>query len=362
MKRSQFLVLCGALVLHGCVRTEPSTPSASSTAKPQAVTLSGQTMGTTYSIKYRNAIEASEQEVQRHVEEALAEVNQQMSTYLPDSELSRFNKSRSLKPQEVSPATALVLWRAIALHERTDGAFDVTVGPLVRLWNLDDPRSRAIELSDEVVAKTQAMTGIDHVMVTNSPPTISKRIPELEVDLSAIAKGYGVDRVCEVLTDLGLHNFMVEIGGEVRTRGTRSEEGPWRIGVESPAQGTRKLSWIVPLADRALASSGDYRNYRGSGEAAYTHIIDPRTGRPLPYRGVAVTVVAETCLEADALATALVVMGEEEGYRWCEEQRIAALFQTTDSEGTIIEKATPEFEKLNPSRPSPTVSSATKEN
>lgn len=308
-------------------------------------------MGTTYSIKYRGTIEPSEQAVQQRVEEALAEVNGQMSTYLPDSELSRFNRSRSLEPQEVSPATALVARQAIVFHEKTGGALDVSVGPLVRLWKLNDPRSSPIELTDDVVAKTQVKTGIDHLTVTNTPPTMSKAVPELEIDLSAIAKGYGVDRVCEELADLGLQHYMVEIGGEVRTRGTRTAEGSWRIGVESPAKGQRELSWIVPLEDRALASSGDYRNFRGSGDAAYTHIIDPRSGRPLPYRGVAVTVVAETCLAADALATALVVMGNEEGYRWCKEQAVAALFQWTEAKGAIVERATPEFEKLNPRRP-----------
>ncbi|MEQ8210928.1 MAG: FAD:protein FMN transferase [Lacipirellulaceae bacterium] len=308
-------------------------------------------MGTTYSVKYRGPIEISEREVRQQVEEALAEVNNQMSTYLPDSELSQFNNSHSLEPQEVSPATAYVVQQAVAIHEKTRGALDVTVGPLVRLWKLNDPRSSALELSDQEIAKTRAMTGIEKVTVTTSPTTLSKKIPELEIDLSAIAKGYGVDRVCEVLTQLSLENFMVEIGGEVRTLGTKSAEADWRIGVESPQQARRELSWIVPLKDLALASSGDYRNFRGTGENAYTHILDPRTGRPLPYRGVAVTVVAETCLEADALATALVVMGENEGYLWCEEHDTAALFQTTDSKGAISERATPLFEKLNPRRP-----------
>lgn len=367
MNRQQLYLLCGAfLCFQGCAKTDPA---ASLTAQaedfqeeskseeeiqelpfevPRGTTLSGSTMGTTYSITYVGEIDAAEDEIQQRVEAALAQVNDQMSTYLPNSELSRFNESRSTEPQQVSPATAFVVQQAIAIHERTGGAFDVTVGPLIRLWKLNDPRSAAVQLTRAEIKAAREKTGTDRLQATISPPTIGKDVPDLELDLSAIAKGYGVDRVCEVLSELGMKNYLVEIGGEVRTSGRRSVEDEWSIGVEGPHPEKRELSWIVDVEDAALASSGDYRNFRGNGDSAYTHIVDPRTGKPLPYRGVAVTVVAETCLEADALATALLVMGEIRGYEWCEQRGVAALFQTTDSDGAIDESVSTAFRKLRP--------------
>ena len=139
---------------------------------------------------------------------------------------------------------------------------------------------------------------------------------------------------------------MVEIGGEVRAGGTRQDEKPWRIGVESPAAEQRSIYRVVALQDQALATSGDYRNTRKIDGQRLCHIIDPRTGRPLPYRGCSVTLLTETCLEADALATALLVMGEAKGYDWCVEHQVTALFLIRQGD-EILEKATPNF----PARP-----------
>ncbi|QDS99011.1 FAD:protein FMN transferase [Adhaeretor mobilis] len=310
--------------------------------------LSGRTMGTTYSVKYHGDGVISSEKVHEQIDAALSEVNQQMSTYLPESELSQFNSSDSTNGQSVSPATAYVVGEAVEIHQQTDGAFDVTVGPLVKLWKLNDPKSSPIEPTDDQIEQARERTGIDKLAVQTSPPMLSKSNPRLEIDLSAIAKGFGVDRVCEVLNGLGIVNFMVEIGGEVRASGVREDGKAWRIGVESPQVGQRDLTRVIPLANYAMATSGDYRNFRGKGPAAYTHILDPRTGRPLAYRGVSVTVLAKTCLEADALATALVVMGQEKGAPWCEEHGVAALFQHRTSDGPSKAYATSAFDKLAP--------------
>ena len=321
--------------------------------RPQRVSeceLAGRTMGTTYSIKcWRAGPPTDSQALQSDIDKLLEKINTQMSTYLPDSELSRFNASPADRWFDVSPTTAYVTERALHYHRITNGCSDVTVGPLVRLWDFGpDKKTQDSPLdapSDTLLARTQAKTGGQYLEVRLDPPALRKRKAGLEVDLSSIAKGYAVDRVTELLIAAGFTHFMVEIGGEVRAGGTRVDGKPWRIGVEAPAPQRRTLHLVVPLDNQALATSGDYRNFRVFAGEKVSHIIDPKTGRPLPYRGWSVTLLTPTCLEADALATALLVMGEDRGYDWCVEHDIAALFVIRDG-GEIVEQTTPGFPDL----------------
>ena len=277
-----------------------------------------------------------------------------MSTYLPDSELSRFNASPAGEWFTVSPATAFVTERALHYHQLTDRSLDVTVGPLVELWdfgpNQNPPESVFKAPADEAVEETKAFTGSQNLEVRLDPPALRKSVEQLEVDLSAIAKGYAVDAVVELLERQGFSNFMVEIGGEVRAAGTRPDDKPWRIGVERPDLDKRDIYKVGKLENTSLATSGEYRNFRTVGEENVSHIIDPRTGRPLPYRGWSVTLLTDTCLEADALATALLVMGEQPGYDWCQKHNVAALFLIRQG-NKIVEKATPKFLELTSSTP-----------
>jgi thiamine biosynthesis lipoprotein len=198
--------------------------------------------------------------------------------------------------------------------------------------------------SAEQIKLAMQAVGVEHLKVRRDPPAMWKGRDDVHVDLSAIAPGYAVDLVIELLQSIGFDNAMVEIGGEVRCVGVRADGKPWLIGVERAGEPMADFIEIVPLKNLALTTAGDYRNLRNIAGREYTHIIDPRTGQALPHRGVAVTVLAETAMEADALDTALIVMGAERGYKWCVEHEVAALFQEDGARNQI--RKTPRFDEL----------------
>ncbi len=346
-----FAVLAVAITLGGLAGVLLPVRTTSQVAKA-AVELSGKTMGTSYSIKcWSDESTIKKDSLQADVDKLLREINQQMSTYLPNSELSRFNATPAGEWFDVSKATALVTQQALAFHRITDGASDITVGPLVKLWDFG-PGHHSIGAkmkapSAGLLESTKARTGGKHLEVRLDPPALRKAIDHLEVDLSSIAKGYAVDAVADWLNDCGFDNAMVEIGGEVRASGTRLDGKAWRIGTEIPDLRQRGIHRILSLKNQALATSGDYRNFRVFDGEKVSHIIDPKTGRPLPFRSWSVTVIVDSCMEADALATALLVMGEDRGYDWCVEHHVAALFLIRDGK-EIIEKATPLFLAQHP--------------
>lgn len=336
----------GLLLVLACVQA--------AAAPPEPTLLTGRTMGTTYRLKYWGEGQLSPREVQDSVDGLLAEFDRQMSTYRPDSELSRFNRAPADEWFPVSAATAEVVAKAIELHRMSGGAYDVTVAPALRLWNFGPGATRNRQLtipSTEQLEAARQFVGAQRLHVRADPPALRKDVDGLEVDLSSIAPGYAVDLLMELLANAGFANAVVEIGGEVRAAGVSADGNTWRVGVEKPATQPPTLSQIVPLRDLALSTSGDYRNYRTAGGQRYAHVMDPRTLRPLPYRGMSVTVLAPTCAEADALGTALLVLGPEAGRQWCLEHNVAALFQyrVDDNDSTEVVRITaPRFDELAP--------------
>ncbi|MBU3895288.1 FAD:protein FMN transferase [Serratia rubidaea] len=298
MKGWLTLVALGAtLLLSGC--------------GPAQVSLEGKTMGTSYSIRYLPGDDTpSASEIQTEIDKRLELVNDQMSTYRPDSELSRFNRSRAVDtPFPVSAATAQVVSEALRINRVTDGALDVTVGPLVNLWGFG-PEGRRTQVPEAAeLAQRRAWIGIDKLAVQGN--ALVKHIPELYVDLSSIAKGYGVDVVVNYLQSRQVRNYMVDIGGEVRTRGLNGKEQPWRIAIERPSDDAQQL--VIQPGNMAIATSGDYRNYFEQDGVRYSHTIDPRSGRPVEHRLASITVISPTCMTADGLSTGLDVMGPERG-------------------------------------------------
>ncbi|MDN0095543.1 FAD:protein FMN transferase [Yersinia rohdei] len=290
----------GILLLTGC--------------GPEQINLEGKTMGTSYSIKYvSNSSAPDSEKLQQEIDRELELVNDQMSTYRPNSELSRFNQSRVVNtPFPVSAATAKVVREAIRLNRLTDGALDVTVGPLVNLWGFG-PEGRPTSVpTDADIAKRQQWVGIDKLAVEKG--SLIKRIPDLYVDLSSIAKGFGVDVIAEYLESQHIDNYMVDIGGEVRTRGNNGENKPWRIAIEKPVAGAEQSAQeIIEPGRMAIATSGDYRNYFEQDGVRYSHTIDPATGRPINHRLVSITVLDPSCMTADGLSTGLGVLGPERG-------------------------------------------------
>ncbi|PMJ90127.1 FAD:protein FMN transferase [Vibrio sp. 10N.261.55.A7] len=287
----------------------------------EQVHIKGPTMGTTYNIKYINSDSLLDSgEIQVEVDRLLEQVNDQMSTYRKDSELSRFNQYTGNEAFEVSADTALVVQEAIRLNKLTLGALDVTVGPLVNLWGFG-PEARPETIpSDEELQERKAMIGIHHLSTTAT--SISKTLPSLYVDLSTIAKGWGVDVVAEYMNAIGAENYMVEIGGEMRLKGHNREGVRWRIAIEKPSVDERAIQLVVEPGDMAIATSGDYRNYYERDGIRYSHIINPTTGKPMDNKVVSVTVIDSSSMTADGLATGLMVLGEEVGMDVAEEHNI----------------------------------------
>jgi thiamine biosynthesis lipoprotein len=337
------LALC-ALICWSC------SPAPDAVARELSV-WQGQTMGTTYTVKAAGAAISgpSRIQVQEAIDEQLNRVNELMSTYLPSSELSRFNALASSDAFPLSPETLQVFEVARRVGSLSGGVLDVTVGPLVNAWGFGPPGKPAHAPSEEDLERLKVLVGWDKIVIDVSQSTIRKVHPEVYCDLSAVAKGYAVDRVSETLSVLGYVEHMVEVGGEVRARGRNAAGQPWRIGVEKPlapgSMGASVVHRAIPLEDLAMATSGDYRNYYEEEGRRISHEIDPRTARPIDHRLASVTVVSESCAEADALATALIVLGEEEGYRLAAEQDLAALFLVRQGNG-FVEKASPRFEEL----------------
>ena len=282
-------------------------------------------MGTTYSVKVVRP-EHDTQALQAAIDARLETVNEQMSTWRADSEISRFNATRSTAWVPVSADFLEVTQRALDLGRLTAGALDITVMPLVDLWGFGPAfNAAAIPAASDIAAVLPAV-GQDKVGTRAAPPALRKTDPAARIDLSAIAKGFGVDAVAGLLLDLGYSDFLVEIGGEVRGSGRRHDGKPWRVAVERPVTGERAAEIVVPLRDAAIATSGDYRNFFEVAGRRYSHVIDPRSGFP-PENGVAsVTVVSDDTMTADGLATGLMVMGADAGLALAEQQGLAVLF------------------------------------
>jgi thiamine biosynthesis lipoprotein len=230
----------------------------------------------------------------------------------------------------------------------SEGAFDVTVGPLVNLWGFGPDPVRFEPPPDSAIDAARERVDYRSLRADCGQPAIRKDKADVYVDLSAYAKGFGVDRVAELLDARGLHRYLVEIGGELRMRGLNADDQPWAVAIETPAESSGNVMRIVRLTDKAMASSGDYRNYFESGGRRFSHSIDPRTGRPTTHNLAAVTVVSDSAALADALATALLVLGPDDGFVLAESEGIPAYFQLRAA-GGFEQRATTEFLALEDS-------------
>ena len=314
----------------------------------ELVTLAGRTMGTTYSVKLPALpSEMTRDALQAEIDACLIAVNGQMSTWQRDSEISRFNRFQKTGWFPVSEDTARVVDAALDVSRQTGGAFDITVGPLVNLWSFGPEKPEKKLPPQSLIEGTKARVGSQFLEMRESPPALRKTRPDVYVDLSAIAKGFGVDRVASVLEGHAISAYMVEIGGEVRTQGNKPDGKPWRVGIETPTPFTRGIHNALALSGQSLATSGDYRNFVVIDGKRYSHTIDPRTGWPVDHSLTSASVVAESCMLADAHATALMVLGPKAGYDWAKKHDVAALMIVRDGD-RFIEKTTPAFEKLFP--------------
>ena len=301
-------------------------------AAPEQRFVKGSTMGTTYSMKWYSH-QNDQDEIAAAAEQLLIDVNQIMSTYIPDSELSRFNQSPSLDWVEVSSELIEVLSLSQTISDASNGQFDVTVGPLVNLWGFG-PKGRVVTApSSDQITNTQAVVGYTNLQVDESQNRVKKAFPELYVDLSAIAKGYGVDLLAKLLEERGIVDYLVEIGGELRISGQKPDQTPWKVAIEAPSQTLGQIQRVVSASGMGMATSGDYRNYFEENGVRYSHTIDPSTGAPIAHRLASVTVLAPTCALADGLATAFTVIGPEAAKKLAQQMGVEAFFITKTDDG-----------------------------
>jgi len=276
---------------------------------PEAARFTGVTMGTTYEVCIaRLPVGVELPRLQRTVDEVIQSIDARMSTYVPHSELSRFNATASTDWFPVSHETHEVVELSRAVSSATGGAFDVTVGPLVELWGFGPSGPRSGLPTDVELAERRAYVGFELLETGESPPALRKRDARLTVDLSAVAKGFAVDAVARHLEGEGVEHYLVEIGGELRARGESPRGRAWRVAIEAPGAGGESLLRTVQLKVGGLATSGDYRRRYEHDGRRYAHILDPRTGRPAIHEIASATVLAPTTAEADAYATALAVL------------------------------------------------------
>lgn len=307
---SFLFVLLISLLLVACSET------------PEQYVFSGLTMGTTYQVKVVPAGVPVPDNFGKTIQSTLESLDSTFSTYQTDSELMSLNRTPVGETMSLSQPMMRVLGISDQVFQLTGGAFDPTVGPLVNLWGFgpDPSQDKVPELSK---IKTQlGRIGFGKLAVDHGAAS-ARRTADIQLDLSAVAKGFAVDVVAELLTSHGLVNYLVEVGGELRTNGLKANGQPWRIAIESPTLERREVQQALTLGNAAIATSGDYRNYFERGGRRYSHTIDPRTGFPITHQLASVTVIAEDTASADALATGLMVMGHAESLALAEKNDLA---------------------------------------
>jgi len=322
--------MLAVLVLSGCTReTVP-------------VRLSGGTMGTTWSVSYIEPEHvAAPDDIRAGIEDVLERVNHSMSTYQPDSEISAFNAIAPHTWMQVTPGFFEVLQAALEVGRRSEGAYDVTVAPLVDLWGFGAAGEVSAVPAQEEIAERLQHVGQGNLRLDVDHSSVMKRTA-LSLDFSSLAKGYGVDEVADWLGAQGIDRYMVEVGGEMRLAGMSGRDDPWRIAIERPDSTGRGVAAALSLTDTAVATSGDYRNFFEVDGRRYSHMIDPRTGRPVVHDLVSVTVIHKNCMKADAWATALAVLGQERAMAVASEQGLAVYFIRRVGD-EFIQSHTPQF-------------------
>ncbi|MEJ2110172.1 MAG: FAD:protein FMN transferase [Acidobacteriota bacterium] len=301
--------------------------------------IKGFAMATTYSIVVPGVHSDSEtaEKLRTEIPAAIAQIENSISIFEPESEISRFNATSTTDWFPVSEETAGLVETSLEISRETGGAFDITVGSAVELWGFGPDKPTQSMKSEQSSSTVSVPISYQKLELRFSPPALRKSLPDMQLDLSGIAKGYAVDRVAMIIGSYNLHNYKVDIGGDLRTAGLNADETYWKIGIAAPVQST--LEPVLQLTDTAVATSGDYRNFRQWNNQRLSHFIDPKTGKPTEQKGLSVTVVDDQCVRADALATAMAVLGSDKGYVLAAEKNWKVYF-IYFQDGTWFEQAT----------------------
>ncbi len=308
--------------------------------------LSGPTMGSTYTIKYVfNASTPAADAVGVEVQSILDEVDRQMSTYRLDSDIARFNQSPANSCMQMPQPVLDLAQYGYELSRSSDGAFDLTLAPLLNLWGFG-PQARAKHVPSAAdIAKAKEQIGYQHVRVVGDQLC---KDADVQVEFNSIAAGYTVDRISERFAQLNIDSYMIEVTGELIAKGHKPDGSPWRIALEQPlGDGQRVIQRVLEIDGYGVNTSGDYRNYFEENGVRFSHTIDPQVGAPISHRLASVTVVDPSALHADGLGTVLLVLGPERGLAFAEERKIAAFFVMRDSEGFTTQVSS-EFSRMFP--------------
>lgn len=317
----------------------------------------GRTMGSPYTVKIVDAALDDKQveAIRDEVEKRLQEVNRQMSHYQPDSELSQFNRAPANTPFRVSPEFARVMRFSLEMYHRSQGAFDPSLAPVINLWGFGEKTDLRTVPPEENLKAAMKRTGCQHLLVTAKDELI-KDMPELTINLSAVAKGFGVDEMVKVLRSHDLTNVYASIAGEVMVLGHNARGTNWQVGISAPvAHWTEDdpMAAVASLSDQALSTSGDYQKFFTDAQGhRLCHIFDPKTGWPVQHNVGGVSVVAADSMTADALSTTLFVLGPEAGLKFIDSwTNAAALFIVREAEGHLRKVPSSRFAKLTGWRP-----------
>lgn len=339
--RLNFLLLITALLLLTACSQEPVVTK-----------IAGPTMGTQYHISWvsqLNEVKAQEQErkqIQLAVDQLLQNINKSMSTYDEQSELSLINARYTREWQAISADLYRVLMMAMKVNVESKGAFDITVGPLVNLWGFGPNKTITAAPKHEAILEQLQSIGSQVINLRMLDEGFELKLQQGRyLDLSAIAKGYAVDVIARFLTQRGVNDFLVEVGGEIFASGSKPESMPWRIAIEAPNDNGRSAQMVIPLSNIGVATSGDYRNFFQQDGKRYSHTIDGRTGYPVDHGLASVTVLHNSVALADAWATALTVLGAEQGLKLANEYDLAAFFIERSKDG-FKQYSSRQFEQL----------------
>lgn len=308
--------------------------------------IQGETMGTTYSVKVASSEKMDLKSLKKEIDDVLLEVNRQMSTYIKDSEISKLNKASMNINVEISPWFHEVLSYSLKLAEQTDGFYDPTLGPLVNLWGFGPTNKRKAPTALQI-KRAQENVGFDKVILSKSRDKIFalKKRDKVYIDLSSSAKGFGVDKVSELLKKKGFKGHLVEIGGELRAHGKKFKKD-WVVAVEKPSESAKGIQKAFALKNMSIATSGDYRNFFKEGGRKYSHTIDRVTGKPVEHKMFSVSVLEKDCMRADALATALMSLGPKKAQNYAYENDLAVYLIYESKKGKLREHESPKFSTL----------------
>lgn len=324
------MLLGVVILLAGCDNT-----SAPATPKAQVTVLDGKTMGTFWRVSVVGLDQNRAENLRQKVQTLLDGDDQLLSTWKNDSALMRFNQSQSTTPWPVSEGMADIVTESLRIGQKTQGAMDITVGPLVNLWGFGPDKQPVKTPTQAQIDAAKARTGLQNLTVINraGQQYLQKAIPDLYVDLSTVGEGYAADHLARLMIEEGISRYLVSVGGALVSRGMNADGQPWRVAIQKPTDRENAVQAIVDINGHGISTSGSYRNYYELDGKRISHVIDPQTGRPITHKLVSVTVIAPTALEADGWDTGLMVLGTEKAQQVVREQGLAVYMIMKEGDG-----------------------------